>query len=113
MHTDMLRASCETTDTPLDVAAVTDMTVDPLLPAGPALRNLPDALLAGGDADAARSRLIDEVGPEGFVDALGVVANFEMMNRIADAVGTPIGKGTLHRTRDLRREAGLDQYRKA
>ncbi len=112
MHTGMLRESAASSDTDLDLRSVTDLAVPPLLPAGEALRSLPDALLGSGDVAAVRGRIIAEVGVDGFLDALAVVANFEMMNRVADAVGTPVGKGTLHRTEQLRREAGLDAYRR-
>ncbi len=38
-------------------------------------------------AEAARAAVVDELGPEWLVDACAVVANFEMMTRLADGTG--------------------------
>jgi len=38
-------------------------------------------------ADEARATLIDRLGPDWLVDASAVVANFEMMTRLADGTG--------------------------
>ena len=38
-------------------------------------------------ADEARALLIDRLGPDWLVDASAVVANFEMMTRLADGTG--------------------------
>jgi len=49
-------------------------------------------------------------GPEALVDAAAVIANFEMMNRVADAIGMPVGRGMRAGSADLRAEADLDRY---
>lgn len=72
-----------------------------------------DAVLTGEESarSDARSRVLDSLGPTGLVDACGVIANFEMMNRIADATGMPVGKGTLKRSAEWRGLLGLDRFR--
>lgn len=71
-----------------------------------------DAVLTGDESEqsAARSDLLAKLGPTGLVDAAGVIANFEMMNRIADATGMPVGKGTLKRTAEWRALIGIDGF---
>lgn len=108
----MLRASSSVISIDLDPRAITDRSRDPLVPAGPALLDFVDAVLTGtvDDRSVARARVIDEVGPTGLVDAAGVIANFEMMNRIADATGMPVGKGTLKRTAEWRALIDIDRF---
>ena len=110
-HSQMLRASADVTSIPLDARAITDPTVDPLVPAGAVLISFVDTTLSDdtGLADA-RHRVLDAVGPTGLVDAAAVIGNFEMMNRIADATGMPVGKGTLKRTEEWRAHLGLDRF---
>ena len=109
-HSQMLRASTEATSTPLDARAITDPAVDPGIPAGTALLAFTDAALIGGPLEAARANLLEAVGPTGLVDTAGVIGNFEMMNRIANATGMPVGKGTLKRTAAWRTVLGLDRF---
>lgn len=107
----MLRASAEATDTPLDPRFVTDPAVDPLVPGGGVLVDFVDATLAGDPADATRRAVIDVLGEGGLVDAAGVIANFEMMNRIADGTGMPVGGGRLAQTEEFRALTGVDRFR--
>ncbi|MGI9610020.1 MAG: hypothetical protein ACR2NL_06970 [Acidimicrobiia bacterium] len=107
----MLRASAEITTTSLDPRSITDRSVDPLLPSGLPLLDFVDAVLTGDEHQqvAARTAVLETLGPTGLVDATGVVANFEMMNHIADATGMPVGKGTLKRTAEWRKLIGIDR----
>ncbi len=107
----MLRASATATDTPLDIRFVTDRGVDPLVPGGSVLLDYVDAVLGEEPANAARDAVIDSMGGEALVDAAGVVANFEMMNRIADGTGMPVGGGSLARSEELRVLTGIDRFR--
>jgi alkylhydroperoxidase family enzyme len=77
-----------------------------------ALLDFVDALLVGSEADLTRARekLLEEMGPASLVDAAAVVGNFQMMNRVADATGMPVGKGTLKRTKEWRELLGLDRF---
>lgn len=107
----MLRASAEATSTPLEPRAITAPGLDPLIPAGRELIDLVDAVLAGTDAATQRASVRSIVGDDGLVDAAGVVGNFEMMNRIADATGMPVGQGSLQRSTEWRDLLGLDRFR--
>lgn len=77
-----------------------------------ALIALADAQVGDDDAAlaAARSRLLAEIGPEAFVDATAVVANFERMVRIADATGTPLDTPIAMMATGLRGELDLDRF---
>lgn len=66
-----------------------------------------------GDADAlatARDRLVEAMGFEALVDVAAVVANFTMMTRIADGTGTPLDKGSVDMSVELREELGIDDF---
>ena len=108
----MLRASAQVTSTPLEPRAIIDRSLDPLLPHGLTLLDFVDAILTGTerDQDIVRENLLDEMGDAALVDASAVVGNFQMMNRVADATGMPVGKGTLQRTAEWRELLGLDQF---
>lgn len=77
-----------------------------------ALLDFVDALLVGSEADLTRTRekLLADMGSASLVDAAAVVGNFQMMNRVADATGMPVGKGTLKRTKEWRELLGLDRF---
>jgi hypothetical protein len=61
-------------------------------------------------ADAARATLIDELGPEWLVDASAVVANFEMMTRLADGTGARLRPEQIVATVEFRKELGVDAF---
>ena len=109
----MLRASVEAIGGEIDVRAITDPTVDSLVEGGDLLIGIVDATLSGDElfritaADGIKSKL----GPEALIDTAGVIATFSMMNRIADATGTPVGRGALQRTEDFRSLTGVDRFR--
>ena len=107
----MLRASSEIADISFDPRAITDPSIDPLLEGGRALIRFTDAAVGSDDPADARSLLAELLGSAAVVDAAGVVANFEMMNRVAEGTGMPVGKGTLARTEEWRTLIGLDRYR--
>lgn len=106
----MLRESSLANSIPLDLAAITDRTKDPLTPAGNEILDLVDATAAAVPArlEHARQRALEVLGPEGVVDAAAVYATFEMMNRVADGTGIPMGRGRLASTAAVRTEAGVD-----
>lgn len=106
----MLRASVEAFGIEVDLRAVADRSVDPLLPGGSALLDVVDASLSGSDSAAARRAVIECLGGVALVDAAAVHANFEMMNRIADGTGIPVGKGARARNAGLIEALGLDEF---
>ena len=87
----MLRASVQkTTGRPAELRAVVDDRVDPGLPWGVELRDLATAMVTGQRLDECREALRLRAGPRAAAAAVGVCANFEMMNRILDATGCPV-----------------------
>lgn len=87
----MLRVSMQkTTGTAVDLRAVVDEGVDPGLPWAAQLRNVATAMVTGQRLDESRAALSRVAGPQAAVTAVGVCANFEMMNRILDATGCPV-----------------------
>jgi alkylhydroperoxidase family enzyme len=89
----MLRASAHTTGQPIDLGAITDRAPDALLDDGTELLMFTTALIRGHAAklDDARATLAATGGPYAVVRAAAVAGNFQMMNRLVDATGVPIG----------------------
>jgi hypothetical protein len=108
----MLSWSSEINQLPVDIRAVTDGTVDPLLPGGVGLLRLVDAVLARSTADieAAGDAVGAVLGEAGLVDAAAVIGNFQMMNRVADGTGMPTGRGSRIRNAALIELLGLDRF---
>lgn len=111
-HTGMLSWSSEINQMPVDVRAITDPTVDPLIPGGVALLGLVDAVLTRSTAEikAASEVVRSEVGEAGLVDAAAVIGNFQMMNRVADGTGMPTGRGSRIRHAALIDLLGLERF---
>lgn len=57
-----------------------------------------------------RARLIDRLGADALVDAAAVVANFNAIDRIADATGIPVDPERLELTADLRAELEINAF---
>jgi hypothetical protein len=108
----MLSWSSEINQSPVDVRAVTDSTIDPLVPGGAALLRFVDATLARSTAgiEAAAEAVTAELGPDGLVDAAAVIGNFQMMNRVADGAGMPVGTGSRIRNAALINLLGFDRF---
>ena len=85
----MLRASSQATDTRSDLRGVTDVTVDPLVPAGRELIAFTDAAVLHDTAEIAPAReaLIAAAGSAAAARAATVAGNFAMMNRLLDGIG--------------------------
>jgi len=108
-HTGLLSWSAQQTDTPVDVRAVTDPDVDPLVPGGRELLSFVEATLTSRDPVASRA-LDATLGTPAVVMAATVIGNFQMMNRVADATGMPVGTGSRRRNAPLIEDLGLDRY---
>lgn len=106
----MLSWSAAETNQPLDLAAITGNGMDPLIPGGQALVDYVTTVLSGGSVEEARDRVRDLLGEAATIDAAAVAGNFEMMNRIADGVGMPVGRGTRTRMKDVIEDLGLDRF---
>ncbi len=88
----MLRASAHQTGRLVELSAIAHPNRDSLLPAGRQLIEFVTALIRGAeDLFGARERLAHAVGISGAVRAAAVAGNFQMMNRLVDATGVPIG----------------------
>jgi hypothetical protein len=82
------------------------------IPHGNLLVEFAEAVL-GSDDDrlaAAQKRLGDILGTEALVDAAAVVANFNAIDRVADATGIPIDPERLELTADFRAELGINAF---
>lgn len=69
--------------------AVGDTSVDSGLPGGAALSAVVDAAVLRDEDEMpiARAAAIEQIGPPATMRALAVAGNFEMMNRLLDAIG--------------------------
>jgi hypothetical protein len=110
----MLRASVEAGGGSANLRALTGGvdSAESRVPNGDVLISFAEAVV-GGDDDViagARRDLLERVGPEAFVDACGVIGNFERMVRIADSTGIPLDTPVAALTADIREELGIDQF---
>src|SRR5262249_42163424 len=92
-HAQLLRASSQHKGEGYDLGAVVGAaTGDCGIPRGDLLVDFAEAVLGGDEASLARARmrLTEALGTDALVDAAAVVANFNAIDRIADATGIPI-----------------------
>ena len=73
---------------------------------------LAEAVVEGGERElaSARAAALAALGPEGFVAAAAVAGQFECMDRIADATGTPLDPPLAALSAGMRAELGLDAF---
>ena len=102
----MLRASAHATGTQVDLRAITDRSDDPLIETGSELLAFATALIHedGAALQGAREALLEAAGPDAVVRASAVAGNFQMMNRLVDATGVPVGASL----RVIETDLGLD-----
>lgn len=109
--------SGEISGRPADVRAITDdaRAEESGVPHAAALLAFAEAVVAGSDAvlQAAQRDLLEAVGPEAFVDAAGVVGNFQRMVRIADGTGIPLDAPVMALTEGMRGDLGLGGFASA
>ena len=60
-----------------------------------------------------REQLAEEIGSEGLVDAIAVIAMFNYVDRVADATGIPLDEMLDSTTEELRSELGIDDFKSA
>jgi hypothetical protein len=82
------------------------------VPHGETLLGFTEAVMGDDEAvlDRSRQEVLEKLGPEQLVDAAGVAATFNMMDRIADSTGIPLDGPLDFMTVDMRTEMGLDQF---
>ncbi|MBW3613875.1 MAG: hypothetical protein KY439_01005 [Actinobacteria bacterium] len=87
-----------------------DQSTDPLLPGGRELVALGRAVSQRqpdrGRLDAVASR----IGLEAAIDAAAVAANFQVMNRVVDATGLPVGRRRREENVELITRLKLDEF---
>ena len=82
------------------------------IPHGSLLVDFAEAVLGNDDKRLARARtkLSGRLGTDALVDAAAVVANFNAIDRIADATGIPIDAERIELTAGLRAELGINTF---
>jgi len=92
-----------------DASAVGD-GADVSVAAGVELLEFASAATEGGqDLETARSAVARRLGVEAMVDAAAVVANFEMMTRLADGTGARMTDEQLHERRSISDALGVTE----
>ncbi len=96
----MLRASTEAFEITLIPEGITDPSIDTGVPGAACLLALVEAVLLSSEGARTRARLrvCDEMGQAALIDAAGAIANFEMMNRVAEGTGMPVSSRVLEQT---------------
>ncbi|MCA1691753.1 MAG: hypothetical protein LC733_05965 [Actinobacteria bacterium] len=106
----MLRWSAQETGRRVDLAGVVDAGIDPGLTGGRELAALGRAA-AGNRVDRAPlDAAAAAIGAPAAFDAAAVAANFEIMNRVVDAVGLPVGRHRREEEREVIELLGLSAF---
>jgi hypothetical protein len=108
----MLRGSAKSIGEPVDAAAAVEGAAG-TVPYAAELVGFVDAVATGADADAPRRDLARAAGQAAVVEAAAVLANFEMMTRVADGTGAATPAGIVSRLAGERARLGLDAFRTA
>ena len=71
-----------------------------------------DAVVADDKAalNSTRRQISDAMGEAAIVDAAGVAAYFNGIDRIADATGTPVDPASAEATMEMRAALGIDKF---
>jgi hypothetical protein len=113
-HVRMLRESAIAFNVDLDIRAVVDDRYDSGVPGGALVLHFVDAVMTGTPSvrESARGAIIDALGTASRVDAAGVFANFQMMNRVAEGTGMPVPGAAIEREADMVESLGLSNFYK-
>lgn len=81
---------------------------------GDALIELADTVVTGNETTraSARDALVQALGIDAMVDAVGVASNFQRMVRIADSTGITLENHRRAATEELRENLGINQFKK-
>ena len=107
----MLRASIEHTGADYNLNGVIG-DGDGGIPHGGLLIEFAEAAIEGDNArlSTAREKMLKTLGPEALVDAAGIIATFNAIDRVADATGTPIDEERIGPTAEMRVQLGIDSF---
>lgn len=109
MHSGLLSWSAIETDQTVDLRAIVDARVAVGLRGGRELIALGRSVRSNRGRDA-----LDQVascfGIEAAIDAVGIVAAFELVNRVVDATGLPIGRHAREQNVPVIDTLGADRF---
>jgi len=99
----------------VDLGAVHGAESDAGVSHGARLVAFAEAVMGDDEAALARERaaLRGVLSPECFVDVAGVIASFNVVDRVADATGIPLDDMLLAASADLREQLGLARFASA
>lgn len=106
----MLSSSAGATGREVNIDAVSDPTVDPLLPGG---RFLTAVARSGAGTEASTRHvgaLARQIGGEGGVEVAAVTAAFESFNRVVDGTGLPVGRASRQQQASVIERLRLDRF---
>ena len=109
----MLRESAKANNTEIDLMALTsDAPGDSGVANGGLLVDFTEAVLGNSESRlvVARQRLQNELGDGGLVDASAVIANYNALDRVADATGIPLEAAKEANTAELRAVLGINNF---
>ncbi len=109
-HAGLLSWSAAETGHQIDLRAIVDDALDVGVPGGRALIELGRACNQTRPDDAALRAVVAVVGEEAAVEAAAVAANFQIMNRVVDATGLPIGRRRRAEAADVIAALGLGAF---
>ena len=98
----------------LNLAGAVDNEIESGVPNATTLLRFADAVVGRyADLPERREALRTELGAAAVVDAVGVIANYQRMVRIADGCGIPLDAPTVEASADFRDELGVYAYASA
>jgi hypothetical protein len=109
-HTSLLRESGIRAGIHIDTKLITGRSADPDggIENAALLRRFAVALIQKPeDLERARTALVDALGPERAAQAAAIIANFDAINRVADATGIDLDAFTAGRNADLIEDLGF------
>ncbi len=108
----MLRESGRESGGDYDLGVVNGGRGDGGIAHGALLVGFAEAVLAADTAAirAARDAIAEAMGEPALVDAAAVIAQFDAIDRVADATGTPLELAKAEASADFRPLLGIDDY---
>ena len=109
----LLRESSEHSGDDIDFNAILGETDgDVGIPHADILVEFTEAVWGDDDArlEAARRAIIDAMGAAALVDASGITATFNAIDRVADPTGIPLEDFKAEETEDLREDLGINVF---
>ena len=110
-----LRESGRESGLDINLAALLDPDQESGVPGGREILAFSDAVIGPvrSDLDQARLALAEAAGPEAVPVAAAIAGNFTKNDRIANGIGIPFDLPMLKKSRDIRAELGINEFRSA